>query len=296
MELQWSLIIFTTLISWSAGIFGAQGILAMQGRRYKAQLQALVASFVVMVVGGVAVFFHLEHWERIFNGFGHLSSGITQELIGIILMVVVMVVYFAQLRRRNDDSVPFWCGALALVVAVVLVIAMGHSYVMASRPAWESIIQICSLLGAACLLGPATVAVCMAVRGDDPQPTAFMLLVGAIVNAVASIAYLVEMAGLSESLTSVGYYFDPTQIARGMIDVDAATGLLSSGRAGLVIVAVICLLAAIAGAVVLKVKGSAEKLALWKGLGIALVVLGVVAAVLLRVVFYELGIAVYMFF
>ena len=34
----------------------------------------LVASVVLLVVGGVAVFFHLEHWERIFNGSGRPSS------------------------------------------------------------------------------------------------------------------------------------------------------------------------------------------------------------------------------
>ena len=45
----------------------------------------------VVAAGGIAVFFHLEHFERIFNGFGHLTSGITQELIAIVLLAVVMV-------------------------------------------------------------------------------------------------------------------------------------------------------------------------------------------------------------
>lgn len=296
MELQWPLIIFTTFIAWSAGAFGAQGILAIKGERFKAQLPLLVTSFVIMAVGGIAVFFHLEHWERIFNGFGHITSGITQELIGIILMVIVMVVYFAQLRRRNDNSVPAWCGVLALVVAVILVIAMGHSYVMAARPAWESIIQICSLLGAACLLGPATAAVVMAFCGDDPKPCALTLLIGSIVNAAATILYLFEMGGMANNLTSVGYYYDPTQIARGMIDVDAATGLLAGSRMGLVIAIVVCVLAAIVCALALKVKAPAADLRLWKGLGIVTVVLGVAAAMILRIVFYELGIAIYMFF
>ena len=26
-----------------------------------------------VLVSGIAVFFHLQHWDRIFNGFGHLQ-------------------------------------------------------------------------------------------------------------------------------------------------------------------------------------------------------------------------------
>lgn len=296
MELQWPLIIFTTFIAWSAGIFGTQGILALKGERYKAQLPTLVTSLVIMAAGGIAVFFHLQHWERIFNGFGHISSGITQELIGIVLMLVVMVVYFAQLRRRDDGAVPAWCGVLALVVAAALVLAMGHSYVMASRPAWESVLQICSLLGAACLLGPATVAVCMAVCGDDPKPCTLPLLLGSIVNAACTIAYLIEMNFMPTQLTSVGYYYDPTQIDRGMIDVASVAGLLAGHRVAFVVIIVGCVLAAVVLAVLLRLKADTLPPRLWKGFGIAVVVLGVAAAVLLRVVFYELGIAVYMFF
>ncbi|HIT50747.1 MAG TPA: dimethyl sulfoxide reductase anchor subunit, partial [Candidatus Aveggerthella excrementigallinarum] len=98
MELQWPLIIFTTLLAWSCGVFAAQGALALKGEGKEVQLPALVTSVVLLAVSGVAVFFHLQHWERIFNGFGHITSGITQELIAIVVFVVVAVVYFAMLR------------------------------------------------------------------------------------------------------------------------------------------------------------------------------------------------------
>ena len=52
-------------------------------------------SCVLLAVAGIAVFFHLQHWERIFNGFGHITSGITQELIAIVAFVAVAVAYFA---------------------------------------------------------------------------------------------------------------------------------------------------------------------------------------------------------
>ena len=78
MELQWPLIIFTTLVAWSAGLFGTQALMAVFGVGKKAQVPAWVCSAVLLAAGGIAVFFHLEHWERIFTGFGHLTSGITQ--------------------------------------------------------------------------------------------------------------------------------------------------------------------------------------------------------------------------
>lgn len=295
MELQWPLILFTTFIAWSAGTFGAQGVLAIKGERFKAQLPLLIAELVIMAIGGIAVFFHLQHWERIFNGFGHISSGITQELIGIILMVVVMVVYFAQLRQRDDGTVPKWCGVLAIAVALVLIVAMGHSYMMASRPAWDSVVQICSLFGAACVLGPATVAACMAFCGDDPNAISPFVLGGSIVNAVATIGYLVVMGAAQSAYVSVGYYYDPTQIARGMIDFESATGLFAGMRGPLVVVTVVLVLVAVVLALMAR-RNAADQAKRWKGLGIAIAVAGVLAAIVLRVVFYELGAAVYMFF
>ena len=79
MELQWPLIIFTTLVAWSAGLFGTQALMAVFGVGKRAQVPAWVVSAVLLAAGGIAVFFHLEHWERIFNGFGHITSGITQD-------------------------------------------------------------------------------------------------------------------------------------------------------------------------------------------------------------------------
>ena len=99
MELQWPLILFTTLVAWSAGVFGTQAVLALRGEAPKAQLSCWITAAVLLAAGGIAVFFHLEHFERIFNGFGHLTSGITQELIAIVVLAVAAIVYLVYLRR-----------------------------------------------------------------------------------------------------------------------------------------------------------------------------------------------------
>ena len=118
MELQWPLILFTTFVAWSAGLFGAQGAAALAGEGRRAQMPALIGSAALLAVGGVAVFFHLEHFERIFNGFGNPTSGITQELVCVVvvgaLMVVAFVVSILVIKflmnyiRRNDFKVFGW--------------------------------------------------------------------------------------------------------------------------------------------------------------------------------------------
>ena len=157
MELQWPLIIFTTLVAWSAGLFGTQALMAAFGTGKRAQVPAWICSAVLLAAGGIAVFFHLEHWERIFNGFGHLTSGITQELIAIVVLAVVAVAYLVLMRKSDDGaSVPKWLAWASVALSVALVAVMAHSYTMAARPAWDSVLWILYVLGNACVLGPAT--------------------------------------------------------------------------------------------------------------------------------------------
>ena len=207
MELQWPLILFTTLLAWAAGLFAAQCVWALRGKGARAQMPALITSAVLLVVGGIAVFFHLEHWERIFNGFGHMTSGITQELIAIVVLAVVMVVYFVYLRRGGDEAkVPTWLSIVGIVVAAILVIVMGHSYMMASLPAWNSLLQIASLLGAACGFGPATMALICAVRDESSDLDAKANLIGQAVNVVLVVAYLIAMQATAGSYTAVEFW------------------------------------------------------------------------------------------
>ncbi|MFR5091400.1 MAG: hypothetical protein ACLTDR_04645 [Adlercreutzia equolifaciens] len=57
MELQWPLILFTTLLAWAAGLFAAQCVWALRGKGGRAQMPALITSAALLVVGGIAVFF-----------------------------------------------------------------------------------------------------------------------------------------------------------------------------------------------------------------------------------------------
>ncbi len=290
MELQWPLILFTTLLAWAAGLFAAQCVWALRGRGAKAQMPALIGSVALLAVGGIAVVFHLEHWERIFNGFGHMTSGITQELIAIVVLFVVMVVYFVYLRRSGDEAkVPTWLAVAGIVMAVVLVVVMGHSYMMASLPAWDSVLQIGSLLGAAAAFGPATMAVICAVRDEASDLDAKANLIGQCANVVLVVAYLVAMQATAGSYTAVEFWFDPTSPTLD-ITPDGSTAPFAGASMGAAVTAIIAAVAGAASAFVGKAKGD------WKLWGIVGAACVLVSALALRAVFYMTGVSIYPFF
>ena len=296
MELQWPLILFTTFVAWSAGLFGAQGAAALAGEGRRAQMPALIGSAALLAVGGVAVFFHLEHFERIFNGFGNPTSGITQELVCV---VVVGGAHDVRRLRRccagrpaatAAPALPKWLAALMIAAAALLVLVTGHSYMMAARPAWDSPLGPLTLLGAACAAGPLTFAVIEAARGEAAgRATALFSLVGSIANLAASVAYLAFMEMASASYTDVGYYYDPTHPTAGMVDVSALSPFAGESVA-MVAVAVVAAAVPVVAALVGRKTGN------WKVWGAAGALCAVAGAVALRMAFYSAGASVYLFY
>ena len=299
MELQWPLILFTTLVAWSAGLFGTQALMAVFGVGKRAQVPAWVASAVLLAAGGIAVFFHLEHWERIFNGFGHLTSGITQELIAIVVLAVVAVAYLVLMRKSDDGaSVPKWLAWVAVALSVVLVAVMAHSYTMAARPAWDSVLWILYVLGNACVLGPATFLLVLAAGGPGDQPAdraadagapaGLAALAGAALNALAALAFAAFLQLSAGSFADVGLYFDPTHPTKAMADAAATVAsqapLLWLGAVA--VGAIVPLAAAFMG----------RRTGNWRLWAPAAIIAALVGAVCMRVVFYNLGLSVFMFY
>ena len=295
MELQWPLILFTTLVAWSAGTFGAQAVLALKGEGREVQVPAVVASVVLLALSGIAVFFHLQHWERIFNGFGHITSGITQELIAIVVFVVVAVVYFAMLRKSDDGgTVPAWLAVVAIVISAVLALVCAHSYMMAARPAWDTVVWLLVELGEAAALGTLTVMVLLALKGGESKLGGLAAVAGSVASAVLSVALVAVWQASAGSFANVGYHFDPTTPTSPLLDVAAETNVLSGELAPLVWLGIVIVgaLAPIACAALAHKKGGKS----WMALGAAGVVCALIGCVCLRVVFYELGLSVFMFY
>lgn len=291
MELHWSLILFTSFVAWCAGAFSTQAYLALRGKGDKIQLISWITSAILLVVGGVAVFTHLQHWERIFNGFGHLTSGITQEFIAIVVIAVIALIYLVMIKR-NDGKVPAWVASLAIVASVVMVVVTGHSYMMEARPAWNNIVWILSLVGAACILGPATIAAICAFKGEDEALSVLnpVIIGGSVLNAIASVAALLSV-GMAKAV-EVGYYYDLTHPMKDItatysgLNVFAGDSALFS-IAGVIIVGAI---APIACAVLGKKTGN------WKVFGTTAAACAFIGALCLRAVFYLAGISIFNFY
>lgn len=289
MEIQIPLVIFTSFLAWSAGIFATQCLLALRKQGGAIQLPALIVSVVVLAVGGIAVVFHLTHPFNLFNGFGHITSGITQELIAIVLLAVVMVLFFLMLRRSEDNSVPAWLAVAGIVLSVVLIIAMGHSYMMPSLPAWDTVLQLLSLFGAACVLGPATVAFIAAIKGVQIEGIGTLAIIGVVVNAVLTAAYLFAMEASSATFQSFAYYFDPTHPNKPMASPESVSLFAGDSLAALA-VAVVAIVATVGAVLIGKKQGD------WKVWGAVIVVAGLACAFALRIAMYAMGETLFMLY
>ncbi len=228
MEIMIPLVIFTTFMCVSTGFLFAQGALTACGHGEKSQIVMLIVSAATMVIAGIGVFFHLEHWERIFNGFGHITSGITQELIGVVLMAVAIVVFFLMVKRSEEGVAPKWCGWMAMIVSAGMVFVMAHSYMMPSIPVWNNIPYILFFL-ANMLATAALGGLLVSCAKDDAASCKLcdkVVLPTLGFYALVVVVCLVFNTSLGNSAyAQMGYYFDPT--LPDIVMADPAATLLS---------------------------------------------------------------------
>ena len=123
---------------------------------------------------------------------------------------------------------------------------------------------------------------------DVEGPAGLIPLVGALVNAVTATAFAAFLQLSSGSFATVGYYFDPTHPAKAMADAAAAV----AGQAPLLWVGAVAAgaLVPLAACFLGRRSGSWK---LWGAVALAAVLVG---AICLRVVFYNLGLSVFMLY
>jgi len=275
-----------------AGTFGAAGVLAGLKKGASIQMTSVIIAVVSMVIGGIASFMHLQHWDRAFNGFGNLTSGITQELIAIAVFIVFAIVYLI-LSRRGD--LPVWAGWVAAILSVAVVIVMANSYNMSSRPVWDTPLLWLYYLSNAILSGGLVTTALLGAKKEDAGISVKVSLAGGILSVVSLVGYLVYIPSVASKFTSVGNYFDPTHPTKAMTDPAAAlTGFASGDQAllfwgGAVVVgALVPLVAAF-----LSNKKQGTSLI---GLSLAGVLCALVGAICFRAILYALGFSVFVFY
>jgi anaerobic dimethyl sulfoxide reductase subunit C (anchor subunit) len=287
MEIQWPLVIFTLCICLGAGVFALQGVFCVAGKGRETQLPAVIFSAAAVVVGGIASFLHLHHWDRAFNGFGQLSSGITQELISTVVLFIVMAVFFALGRK---GLVPKWLGVVAIFFSLVALVTMTTSYIMPARLAWASPLLYVFYIGQAFVFGAAVLWLIGSLVNTQ-EAAALMskcTAVGGVVVVISLVAYALFVGSLNYA--DSGSYLDMTAIMTPRADTADLLGQLLTGSYA---VAFWCSL--VLGGLVPAVLGLMK----WKGGQISLplatvcIICALAGGVAFRAVLYLIGYSVY---
>jgi anaerobic dimethyl sulfoxide reductase subunit C (anchor subunit) len=232
MDVQWELVIFTLFMTIGAGIFGVTGVLAGLKKGARIQFIGPLIALIAVAIGGVASFLHLQYWEKAFNGFGHLTSGITQEMIALAIFGIFVIVYIVLSRR---GAIPVWAGWVAAVISVVLVFVMAHSYNVAARPVWDTPLLWLYYLSNAVLFGGLICSALLGVKKEEETGIAVRIaIVGGVLTAIAAIGYCFYIQAATSSFTSVDYYFDPTEPTKPMNDPVGALSGFATGPEALI--------------------------------------------------------------
>jgi anaerobic dimethyl sulfoxide reductase subunit C (anchor subunit) len=295
MAIQWSLIVFTLFVCLGAGIFALQGFLAFRGKGIQIQLPCLIGSLVSVVIGGIASFLHLQHWERFFGGFGHLSSGITQELIAIAVFVAAILVYFIMLRRSNTRAVPQWCGIMAIVMSVVLILVMSHSYNMPARPTWDTPILWLYYLANALLFGCLVVSFFLYRNNDAEAPPLIRIsVVAGVVQLIATAIYTAYFALVQQSFTDVGFSIDPTNPTKELVDTSTVFAGVFAGEHALLFWTGVILGALLPLLILLLTKKKSNRVLMVST--VAALACALIGSFCFRVILYVLGFSVFTLF
>lgn len=254
MEIQWSLVAFTTITAaagWLAACTAADEFL---GKAKKASFIAAVAVIVLGAVGGLASVTHLSHVENIMGAFGHPTSGIFTEALLTVLLCAFGFIYALLVKREAGAGARKVAVVLMGIVGIILSFSVGMSYMMASRPSWNTPLLPLGYLGTAIPLG---VAVFMLIArkldaAADLSTYAKGLMVGGILAAITALAFGLSAGSAAGSTAAVAMIvlcvvFDgalpivaglklskPTQQGEG------AEGTAGSSEFALILAALVC--------------------------------------------------------
>ena len=290
METQWPLVVFTFFVCMSSGVLATEAFLLYKGKAQKLMMPSLIVSAVALVIGGLGSFTHLQHWERIFNGFGHITSGITQEIIGCVLMGLIMILWFVIWYRKKEITKPV--AIITIIVCAVMVVTTGHSYMMSARPAWTFVLVY--YIGNAVMLGGVSMWGIITLRKeDDLQDTGKKLAFwGGVIGLGTTVLFTI--CQLFVNVWDFGYYADPTAMTTAPTHVSSLFGEIVCGSAAIFFWATIVTGVLLLVSVYLsKKKNEKIKPAVYP---IVAIVCVFATSVFMRIVIYIIGYAMYLMF
>lgn len=208
MSIQWSLVIFTAFTGIAGWLLAATAIAEFKGICKKSTFMAALVAFVLMVIGGCASVTHLSHPERMLEALNHPTSGIFVEAVLVGITAALTAIYLILVKREAGAGARKGLVAAAAVVGVVLSYAAGSSYMMASIPAWNTILLPLGYLGTAIPGGIAAFMVVSLLSKEDVAELAIfskVLMIGGAAAAVLAAIYCATVSSAGAAAIACGW-------------------------------------------------------------------------------------------
>ncbi len=275
---EWTLAFFTALAALGTGTFIGVGASEWWGKAEYVRAPGAVMALVALACSGIPAILHLGHPERIFGALGHPTSGIFMEALLSGLTGLCLIAYLIALKKDASSQTRKKITLIGAVPAILLAFAVGDTYVMSSRPAWDTLILPLVYLASAGVMGCFSLNLLLG-RNESTRTTLTMkrtTLVALGIQAVLIVAYLVVLA--------VAPHPDVTR---------SATRVLAGNLALLFWVGIVLIGLLVPGALVVLQK--AEKLSTSAGamFGLMCVFVGAIA---FRLMMFNLGTNIWQFF
>lgn len=245
MDIQWPLVFFTVLGGaggWLIAIAAANEFLGKSDSA-KVRKLSLIIGMVLVIMAGCASALHLTHPDRMMAALGHPTSGIFTEALLTGLIVLASIIYLVLIKRDASKTSLKVIAVVAGILGLVLPFATGMSYMMSSKPAWDTILFPLACFGTTATTGFTTYLV-IQFAADDAEAarkwTCTATVVAGIAAALLSVVYAFSIGAATGA--QAGLFWGGV-IAVGCALPTVCAFLAGKGRSGFALA-----IAALAGA------------------------------------------------
>jgi anaerobic dimethyl sulfoxide reductase subunit C (anchor subunit) len=194
MGIEWALVLFTLLTGVSGWTFFFTGLNDLLKKNDTSGFVPALTAIILLALGGVASVFHLSHPERIVGVFSNPGTGIFNEFVIVLLFGLALLAYLICAKRKVVVGTKVMA-VIGMILAVVIALTPGFSYIFESRLAWNTYLLPFGFAGTTLPIGAALYWL-FAVK--DQAASRFMavcILVSGAVALVLGIAYCVVAGG-----------------------------------------------------------------------------------------------------
>jgi anaerobic dimethyl sulfoxide reductase subunit C (anchor subunit) len=204
-----------------------------------------------VVAAGICSSLHLTHPDRIMGALSHPTSGIFTEALLTGLLTVASIIYIVLTKRGAGEGAVKGLAAVSGILGIILPFATGMSYMMSSRPSWNTITFPLACLATTAVTGAALYLAIVAGLKDEKEVVdnaGRMTLVCGIAAAVLAIVYAAAsgtIAGSQAAMFWVGV------VAIGSVLPAVCGALVKKGNSALAL-ACVAVIGSVIGSVVFR--------------------------------------------